>query len=520
MSAISIGCWTCRVRHKKCDITLPICRECSDRNVQCHGYGPRPTWMDGGSEEKKEKSRIKTAINQHVRRLRKMRNRAKPAPAAGDETESTMNPAGSPAGSPLVSIESSTQDTIFDPQSACLLMHYLDQVFAWQFPYFCYTSRLGNRGWLLYLLMKRGPLYHAVLSLSSLHQSAILGSEEEFQQKEKALEHHSRALREFCKFMGEERGRLLDDNARLAEFLACSLIMISCGEHDWLLHLDAVIGVIHSLSPESIFTANSLSDSQSGMTRVHHQEGLEFLLATMVSLDLFACLPTGRVPQLPYQKWLQIPEIQISDLLSCENWVMMIIGDLACFGQWKKVQEEGNALDVSEMTRRGGEIKARLTTGIEELDLIRDVRIASPYSSTCTNLSLQKENYEPQTSWVTRMYALACLVLLHTTVSGPLPTLPEIRETVSRSIVELQGRPRAYSLTGLVWAICVVGCMAQADHQLLFEDLMADLVRHSARFGNLGTVLKTMRSCWKLQETESADCRTTMVKTGICAILI
>lgn len=110
------------------------------------------------------------------------------------------------------------------------------------------------------------------------------------------------------------------------------------------------------------------------MAQSHNQEGLEFLLATMVSLDLFACLPTGRIPQLPYQQWLQAPEIQIVDLLSCENWVMMIIGDLACLGEWKKTQEQENILDIVELTRRGDEIKARLTSGIEELDLIRNVR--------------------------------------------------------------------------------------------------------------------------------------------------
>lgn len=244
MSAISIGCWTCRVRHKKCDITIPFCRECSDRNVHCHGYGPKPTWMDGASEEKKERVRIKTAINQHVRRVRKMQNRTKRAllPQADKETQPHTN-SGINASTafdteedsnilPSASLElldrPSSQDGIFDLQAASLLMHYFDQVFAWQFPYFRSTSPLGNRGWLLYLLMKRGPLYHAVLSLSSLHQSAILGSEEEYQQRERVLEHHSRALREFCKFMCEERGKLLDNNARLAEFLACSLILISC----------------------------------------------------------------------------------------------------------------------------------------------------------------------------------------------------------------------------------------------------------------------------------------------------
>ncbi|KAJ5810765.1 hypothetical protein N7447_010281 [Penicillium robsamsonii] len=431
MGAISIGCWTCRVRHKKCDITTPFCRECSDRNVHCHGYGPKPAWMDGALEEKKERARIKLAISQHVRRVRKMQNRAKRT--APPQAVKEMLPSNSEVNNltafdmggsnivPNASMESvdqtSSQDGIFDPQAACLLMHYLDQVFSWQFPYFCSTSRLGNRGWLLYLLMKQGPLYHAVLSLSSLHQSAILGNEEEYQQKERALEHHSRALREFCKFMGEERGKLLDDNARLAEFLACSLILISCevfrgAEHDWLLHLDAVICVIYSLSPETIFDARCTShEGSSFLSHNRPKEGLEFLLATMVSLDLFACLPTGRVPRLPYQQWLRTYEIQIPDLLSCENWVMIIIGDLACFEEWKEVQEKDVTLSISELARRGEEIKERLTMGIEKLDLIRD----------------EQDNDEAQTIWVTRLFALACLVLLHTIVSGPLPALPEIK---------------------------------------------------------------------------------------------
>ncbi|CAI7566346.1 unnamed protein product [Penicillium palitans] len=431
MSAISIGCWTCRVRHKKCDITIPFCRECSDRNVHCHGYGPKPTWMDGASEEKKERVRIKTAINQHVRRVRKMQNRTKRAllPQADKETQPHTN-SGINASTafdteedsnilPSASLElldrPSSQDGIFDLQAASLLMHYFDQVFAWQFPYFRSTSPLGNRGWLLYLLMKRGPLYHAVLSLSSLHQSAILGSEEEYQQRERVLEHHSRALREFCKFMCEERGKLLDNNARLAEFLACSLILISCevfrgAEHNWLLHLDAVISVMHSLSPKTIFDARYTSQTVSPISSQDRpQKGLEFLLATMVSLDLFACLSTGRVPQLPYQQWLCTPEIQIAGLLSCENWVMIIIGDLACFGEWKEVQEKEGILNISELPRRGAEIKDRLTTGIEKLDLTRDVSMNHYHISKCINVECLETRKSRITNWLGHTRVRPCL---------------------------------------------------------------------------------------------------------------
>lgn len=125
-----------------------------------------------------------------------------------------------------------------------------------------------------------------------------------------------------------------------------------------------------------MFTTHSPSDMQlAGLSQIHPQEGLEFLLATMVSLDLFACLPTGRKPQLPYKEWLQIPQIQTADLLGCENWVMIIIGDLACLSEWKETQEQNNTLNLDELSEKGEEIQHQLTSGIDELDRIRGVSI-------------------------------------------------------------------------------------------------------------------------------------------------
>lgn len=144
---------------------------------------------------------------------------------------------------------------------------------------------------------------------------------------------------------------------------------------------------MHSLSPKTIFDARYTSQPVSPIpSQDRPQMGLEFLLATMVSLDLFACLSTGRVPQLPYQQWLYIPEIHIADLLGCENWVMIIIGDLACFGEWKEVQEKEGILSIGELARRGAEIKDRLTTGIEKLDLTKDVSINHYHISRCVNV--------------------------------------------------------------------------------------------------------------------------------------
>ncbi|OQD89065.1 hypothetical protein PENANT_c003G05838 [Penicillium antarcticum] len=246
--------------------------------------------------------------------------------------------------------------------------------------------------------------------------------------------------------MSEKGDQLLDDHPQLAEFLACSFMLISFevfrgAEHDWLLHLDATASLMGLLSPEAIFNSDSticdlssipLSEQyrspKSGMV-----EGLQFLTVAVIWSDIFACVATGRAPRLPYQQWLRIQGLNTADLMGCENWVMVVIGDLAHLSIWKEKQEEEGMLSIRELASRGKEIERCLEGGIQDLDL---ARCAHP-------------GVESSTNWVSRLFAYAALVLLHTIVSGPLPALPEIQSAVSRAIGTLQNRPQGYSLTGV-----------------------------------------------------------------------
>lgn len=56
------GCWTCRLRRKKCDETRPVCTTCSTLEVTCHYGEAKPTWMDGGRREKEKTAEIKVMI--------------------------------------------------------------------------------------------------------------------------------------------------------------------------------------------------------------------------------------------------------------------------------------------------------------------------------------------------------------------------------------------------------------------------------------------------------------------------
>lgn len=67
------GCWTCRARRKKCDESSQPCKTCTGLHLTCHGYGPRPIWMDGDMHEKAKVMGFKAA----VKRYSKQKQRSK-----------------------------------------------------------------------------------------------------------------------------------------------------------------------------------------------------------------------------------------------------------------------------------------------------------------------------------------------------------------------------------------------------------------------------------------------------------
>ena len=62
------GCWTCRLRKKKCDEGRPYCSTCSSLSITCYGFGPKPEFMDNGEEERAVVDRLKQIVKRTSRR--------------------------------------------------------------------------------------------------------------------------------------------------------------------------------------------------------------------------------------------------------------------------------------------------------------------------------------------------------------------------------------------------------------------------------------------------------------------
>ena len=59
-------------------------------------------------------------------------------------------------------------------KEAMLLMHFVDTVFPLQYPMYRPNIFDGGRGWLLSMLLRTKPLYHASLALSAYHRGTVL----------------------------------------------------------------------------------------------------------------------------------------------------------------------------------------------------------------------------------------------------------------------------------------------------------------------------------------------------------
>ncbi|KAK1973903.1 PRO1A C6 zink-finger protein [Colletotrichum cereale] len=93
------GCWTCRLRRKKCEEGGPPCLTCVSRHIHCHGYGPKPEWKDKGEKERQEAIRLRIISSR--------------SPAAHVEvSQGRLSPASSPAAAENVQAISHATDNV------------------------------------------------------------------------------------------------------------------------------------------------------------------------------------------------------------------------------------------------------------------------------------------------------------------------------------------------------------------------------------------------------------------------
>ncbi|KAF7933920.1 uncharacterized protein EAE98_003629 [Botrytis deweyae] len=535
----STGCWTCRLRKKKCQEERPTCSTCDSLRISCHGYSEKPTWMDGGSSEKAESERIKRVIKENKKRKREIVSLtvAKSGPASTPITDNSMTDTESsdaPQKPSCVGCSLNLVINDYHGREANLLMHYLDIVFPLQFRFYRPLASEGGRGWLLSILLHTKPLYHAALSLSACHQSAMYsgsGSKTSDNILEDLQKHHCLALvglRQHIDRLSLEIG--LGRTKTKVEILACMICLISFevlkgDSNDWQTHLQAARTIFIGLKDNFLQPLNNLNAVQeigdspnpdSDALSLDEELALEFFSTALIWFDGISSVTIGANSKYSdvYPSILRIDNgrIQLCKLMGGQNWVMIAIMDIALLAEWKVTREGLGDLSQSQLARRAACIEDQIEHGIQE----NKARQTGDNSDPC-GIRAQESQH------VTHIFACAAKVYLYVTQSGAYPRIPEIRDSVSAALKAFRDLPNGQWIGHLVWPFCIVSCMADEELEDEFRQIAALANKDRDIFCNFQNASSIMEECWRLRKCQpSSPCSwaTAMSSLGVKTLLV
>lgn len=185
-SRTKTGCWTCRLRRKKCDENKPACSNCTSRNLECYGYDQKPVWMLGKENWQQvlnsdEARTIRSAADRAYSRRRQKNLHAAPW-SAGVIVQDVKDLAQPVREAHL--LQSSTildrtwsncKQTLRDCNYAPNYQHvqtFLDVIFPLQWGFFALCKE-PDRRWLFDTIISSEPMYHASSGLCISFETGV-----------------------------------------------------------------------------------------------------------------------------------------------------------------------------------------------------------------------------------------------------------------------------------------------------------------------------------------------------------
>jgi C6 transcription factor Pro1 len=206
------GCWTCRLRKKRCDEIRPVCRNCSTLQITCHFGDEKPAWMDNGFGQKEKAEEVKREVKSAAARRRGtlpmdiladkdaglttsgLKRQSSSAKCSPFRAEPTLNSSPSWAstharpsatwsnshpdswnGLNLLSISNSSDGKPGDSElDRRFMMFYFDHFFPFLFPFYQPPLLEGGRTWVMELVAGDQAMWHTTLCLSTYFVSVAL----------------------------------------------------------------------------------------------------------------------------------------------------------------------------------------------------------------------------------------------------------------------------------------------------------------------------------------------------------
>ncbi|KIM99294.1 hypothetical protein OIDMADRAFT_43237 [Oidiodendron maius Zn] len=561
------GCWTCRLRKKRCDEIRPVCRNCSALQITCHFGNEKPSWMDGGFGQKEKAEEVKREVKSAAARRRgtlpmdvlepiaaEPDNDAGLATGGLNEQRASKCP---PFPGPLcVRDLAPSQYQALDRR---FMMFYFDHFFPFLFPFYKPLLLEGGRSWIMELVVGNQAMWHTTLCLSTYFVSVALDGAISGPNVCKTL-----AWEKLLKQMGvtfmmlhhnlEEvassntQDLIIKTSRIMGNIIQLQRFEISVGNFEnCQKHLSAAITLLKQIfrAADNVIGDGELPTfygvlsqmgrplwaikSQQSGAWSSDQAAFRFYSALLIVDDIIISTCTEEPPRLlEYHAQLLTnggsPDerpLNLEDFIGCENWVMLQIGEISALDTWKKSIRKAGQLDTMELVARASAIKQALLGNLARLDAAAN----TPKTHWLGLFTLYNDHLPPMpggcTAFVTRVWAHAALLYLSVVVSGWQPGSAGVRENVVRVLALLEQMPTPELLRTMVWPFCIVGCLAEPGEECRLRAMANALVPHRL-FGAARKALEIMENVWKCRDglTIDTDFAACVCSLGYVSLLV
>ncbi|TAQ89105.1 hypothetical protein B7494_g2608 [Chlorociboria aeruginascens] len=496
----SNGCWTCRLRRKKCDGFVrdeqhPVCDACAALHITCYYDAEKPDWMDGGTRQKEMAERLKGEVkeNAHRRAVHISGDRVSitAATAAGEllqqlpsgssdlSTPDIPNLGMKPCpeastirlqrGADCTLTSKKVRESIsFGRSDTILLMFYLEHLLPFLFPFYRPSLLQGGRAWVLEMMISSPVVRQATLCQSSYFFSLARGMANGDEVWDTVLTQTREAFEVLRQSLQVIDGSSITEHLHGAVRIMASIMQVQRFEIAVLsfkncqAHLNAALALFRQLLDSADESVGPISSFNSIVSRLGppswilpvqsvqvpsaEQAAFRFSSTLLVLDDIIASTVLQEQPKL-YEYHPSLlgsvddadPTINLEAVVGCQNWALLQVGEIAVLDAWKQRCKRAGNLDVMELVHRATPIKESLEAHLTQLetDLVMIPKEDINLLDVFTaDYCQQSKSPTSQSSLVTRVWAHAALVYLLVVVSGLQPSSVDIHYHVGR-IVEL-----------------------------------------------------------------------------------
>ncbi|KAG6373392.1 hypothetical protein JVT61DRAFT_6541 [Boletus reticuloceps] len=548
------GCWTCRLRRKKCDELREndSCHTCRRLQIDCLGWGPRrPDWMRDKRAVEAYKADIKAKLTRAglIRgqpRSSIMQANSSSSSSSVFATEqyqgpgngSTIHPLINDSGTPNLTIidatrvqgqgESPTMMSMFasphrrsdltmkplryrtHPLQSEHVFYYFDHVVKSLFAFA--GNSAGNALYSVVSQNPQGPLANAICALASLHDMRIrvargLEPVNSTLENSPAIMFYDTAHAQLYK---SREGALTEEDANAALHLL-GFSLFSGGVTDWQPMLDIAndwmvqTGIPAHENPK--LAINEHEPSCTTSTESHH--------------DVMSTITMHTIPQhLAFYRRLyrggggfwsatlsmsakEDSDLRLDNLTGCPDEVLLGIAEVSTLSCWKAQEMRKGCLSMKELIRRGNIVESHLRSCDPMYSCEPDQTPLHPELPADGDSNLKGMAGIPAVidtrQLVAKIYREAAVLYLHTVLSDPIPGVPEIIQSVEVITQLVHQLPMSALDRTLVFPICLAGCLT--DDPAKREIFKMRLVGQQSVFGNVHQALMVMETAWQRWDT-------------------